>query len=129
MMSISTILDALSDAFDSVRGILVPIPGILMLCTAMRRPGLSAILISAKIYADMHQNENDDIVKKFVLNVVDKIKTEIQDNGVCFVIIPPGELKFMLFGSNALGPVIFKDSQGSSIFKNLNYVVGWGIMR
>lgn len=129
MMSISTILDALSGAFDSARGILAPIPGILMLCTAMRRPGLSAILISAKIYADMHQNENDDIVKKFVLNVVDKIKTEIQDNGVCFVIIPPGELKFMLFGSNALGPVIFKDSQGSSIFKNLNYVVGWGIMR
>lgn len=113
-MNIANIIQMVSMALDNVRSILVPIPAILMLCTCTRRPGFSSILASAKIYADMNQNENDEIVKKFVFNVVDKIKTNLQDDGVCFVIIPPGEIKFQLVGANAGGPILLNESLSDS---------------
>lgn len=46
----------------------------------------------------------------------------IQDDGVCFVAIPPGELKFQLVGGNAGGPLVL-DGQ------NINYVFTWAIIR
>ena len=80
--------------------------------------------MSAKIYADMNyaQNENDEIVKQFVFNVIDRIKQNIHDDGVCFVIIPPGELRVELSGGNAGGPVVLDGS-------NTNFVFAWGIIR
>jgi len=80
--------------------------------------------MSAKIYADMNyaQNENDEIVKQFVFNVIDRIKQNIHDDGVCFIIIPPGELQLQLNGANALGPVVATGS-------NTNFVLAWGIIR
>ena len=70
----------------------------------------------------MHQNENDEIVKKFVFNVVDKIKKNIQEDGVVFVSIPPGELKLQLNGANGGGPVVLTGS-------NKNFVFAWAIIR
>ena len=67
-------------------------------------------------------NENDEIVKAFVYNVVEKIKQNIQDDGVCFVAIPPEELKFQLTGGNAGGPFVLDG-------KNENYVFAWAIIR
>ena len=122
-MNISSIIQTISSAIDSVRNVLAPIPGLFLICTCTRRPGFSSIITSAKIYADMNQNENDEIVKKFVMNVVDKIKKNIHDDGVCFVIMPPGSLAFQLIGSNAGGPIVFSETQ------NLNFVFAWAIIR
>ena len=82
----------------------------------------------------MHQNENDDIVKAFVFNVVEKIKMNLQDDGVCFVIIPPGEFKFQLIGANSMGPIILNESPTSSPEKpeaatNNTYVFAYAIIR
>lgn len=122
-MNISSIIQTISSAIDSVRNVLAPIPGLFLICTCTRRPGFSSIITSAKIYADMNQNENDEIVKKFVMNVVDKIKKNIHDDGVCFVIMPPGSLAFQLISSNAGGPIVFSETQ------NLNFVFAWAIIR
>ena len=109
---------------NRVRTVLVQIPGILLICTCSRRPGFSSILASAKIYADMKyaQNENDEIVKGFVFNVIDRIKKNIQDDGVCLVAIPPNGLILQLVGGNAGGPVVLNGS-------NVNYVFTWAIIR
>ena len=123
-MGISGLISIISEGLERARIKLQQIPAILLLCTCTRRSGLSSIIMSAKIYADMNyaQNENDEIVKQFVFNVIDRIKQNIHDDGVCFVIIPPGELQLQLNGANALGPVVATGS-------NTNFVFAWGIIR
>lgn len=121
-MNISSLISAVNETLERTRVKLQHIPGLLLICTCTRRPGLSSILTSAKVYTDMQENDNDEIVKQFVFNVIDKIKRNIQDDGVCFVAIPPGEIKFELLGSNAGGPIIFDGS-------NKNYVFTWAIIR
>ena len=132
-MNISSVIQTVSSAIDSVRGALAPIPGTLMLCTCARRPGFSSILTSAKIYADMHQNENDEILKKFVMNVVDKLKNNLHDDAACWVVIPPGALKFILTGSNAMGPVVFRDAKNPDPYdltiSNGHFIIAYGIIR
>ena len=133
-MNVAGLIQVVNGAVENIRSFLSPIPAILLNCTCSRRPGFSAILTSAKIYADMHQNENDDIVKKFVFNVIDKIKRNLQDDGVCFVIIPPGEMKFTLVGANAGGPVLLNESPTStpdkpSLPTNSSYIFAYAIIK
>ena len=68
------------------------------------------------------QNDNDDIIKAFVFNVVNSIKKNIQDDGVCFVVIPPNELVVSLVGGNVGGPIVLTGS-------NVNYVFAWAIIK
>lgn len=122
-MNISSLMSLVTMALDRTRIALTKIPGIFLICTCVRRPGFSSILASAKVYSDMNYVENnDEIVKEFTFNLINRIKLNIQDDGVCFVAIPPGELKFKLVSGNAGGPLVL-DGQ------NVNYVFTWAIIR
>jgi hypothetical protein len=74
---------------------------------------------------------NDEIVKEFTFNLINRIKMNIQDDGVCFVIIPPGEMKFQLVGGNAGGPIILNESPADSkkAPSNNNFIFAWAIIR
>lgn len=123
-MNISSLIQIITNALDKVRTVLAPIPGLLLVCTCSRRPGFSSLLTSAKVYSDMEyaNNEFDDVVKEFVYNVVNRIKENIQDDGVCFIAIPPNQLKLQLAGGNGGGPVLLDGT-------NKNYVFTWAIIR
>lgn len=123
-MNIEELLNLTTHALENIRHKLEKIPGLFLAATCARRPGFSSTITSAKIYAEMtyvHQ-DYDDIVTEFVYNVVDKIKTNLQDDGVCFVAIPPGELKVKLTGGNEGGPIVLDGS-------NKNYVFTYAIIR
>ncbi len=130
-MNFSSVIQSISSALNVARIKLQPIPGLLMLCTSGRRPGLSSILASAKIFSEMNESEFDDVLKKFIYNLVDKIKLGIQDDAVCLIVIPPGELKYTLTGGNVFGPVILNENpmDATKLPSNPNYVVCWGIIR
>lgn len=121
-MNLNTVIQSITSALETVRNVLVPIPGLLLVCTSSRRPGFLSTLTSAKVYADMNQNENDEILKAFIYNVIDKIKKNIQDDGVCFVAIPPNQIVVNLNGGNMGGPAVLVGS-------NKNYVFAWAIIR
>ena len=123
-MNISSLISIVNTALDRTRVALRKLPGLFMVCTCSRRPGFSSILTSAKVYADMNyvQEDNDEIVKEFTFNLINRIKENIHDDGVCFVIIPPGAAQFQLNGGNAGGPVILTGS-------NKNYAFCWAIIR
>ena len=70
----------------------------------------------------MNQNENDEIVKKFVFNVINRIKENLHDDGASLVVIKPNELQFQLTGGNAGGPV-------EAVGTNINPVLTWAIIR
>lgn len=123
-MNISSLISIVNTALEKTRVALKHIPGLLLICTCGRRPGFSSILTSAKAYADMDyvSEENDEIVKEFTFNLINRIKLNLQDDGVCFIAIPPGSLRLQLNGGNAGGPAILTGS-------NKNYVFTWGIIR
>ena len=123
-MNISSLISIVNTALDSTRVALQHIPALLLLCTCSRRPGFSSILASAKAYADMEyvSDDNDEIVKEFTYNLINRIKLNIQDDGVCFIAIPPGELQLQLNGANALGPAVLTGS-------NKNYVFTYGLIK
>ena len=123
-MNITSLISIVNTALDKTRVALQQIPGLMLICTCTRRPGFSSIIASAKAYADMKyvSEENDEIVKEFTYNLINRIKLNIQDDGVCFIAIPPGGLQLQLNGGNAGGPVILTGS-------NQNYVFTYGIIR
>ena len=49
MSGIDKIVKALSKVIDNVRVPIIPIPAILLLCSVFKRPGLSAMIIAAKV--------------------------------------------------------------------------------
>ena len=132
-MNISSLLSIVTNALDRAKVFLAKIPGLLLICTCTRRPGFSTILTSAKVYSDMDyvQEEYDDVLKEFVFNLINRIKMNIQDDGVCFVIIPPGEMKFQLVGGNAGGPIVLNESPQDTqqIPSNNNFIFAWAIIR
>lgn len=132
-MNISSLLSIVTNALDRAKVFLAKIPGFLLICTCTRRPGFSTILTSAKVYSDMDyvQEEYDDVLKEFVFNLINRIKMNIQDDGVCFVIIPPGEMKFQLMGANAGGPIVLSESPQDTqqIPSNNNFIFAWAIIR
>lgn len=121
-MNISSVIETVMSALDNVLSAVVSIPALLLLCTCYRRPGFSSTLVSAKVYADTVQNENDDILKAFIYNVINRLKLNIQDDGVIFVAFKPGALQVQLNGGNAGGPIVLTGS-------NKNYVFAWAIIR
>lgn len=123
-MNISGLIQIISTALSAIRIPLAPLPGLLLFCTASRRLGFSSILASAKVYADMNyvSEDNDEIVKKFTFNLINRIKLNIQDDSVCFIAIPPNELRLQLIGGNAGGPITLDGA-------NKNYVFAWAIIR
>ena len=131
-MNISALMSSVTRALDKIRIPLFKFPGIFLICTCARRPGFSSTLTSAKVYADMNYVENnDEVVKEFTFNLINRIKMNIQDDGICFVIIPPGEMKFQLAGGNAGGSIILNESPADSkkVPSNNNFIFSWAIIR
>lgn len=123
MIGISEIINAVSGLLGEARGPLIPIPGILLRCTAMRRPGISAAVAAAGTFSSQIKgNFEDDTLKRFIFNYVETLKTNMQDDGVCNIVFPPGSILFQLSSANAGGPVTL-------IGTNNNFVLAWGIIR
>jgi hypothetical protein len=130
-MNINGIIQGISNLLKVSRPPLSHIPGLMLVCTCNRRPGLSSLVQAAEVFSEMEQNEYDDILKKFTYNLLDKIKKNIQDDGVCFIAIPPGEMKFQLTGGNAGGPIVLSESPADStqVPSNNNFIFTYGIIR
>ena len=123
MLGITEVINAISGLLGEARGPLIPIPGILLKCTAMRRPGISAAVAAARAFSNQIKgNFEDDTLKRFIFTFVETLKTNMQDDGVCNIAFPPGSFLFRLEGVNGGGPVVL-------IGTNKNYVLGWGIIR
>ena len=123
-MNLKSIIDSTLSIINKTRKKLEKLPGFFCVCTCARRPGFSSIITSAEAYAEMHyvQEEYDDVVTEFTYNLINRIKENLHDDGVCFVAIPPGEIQVKLAGGNEGGPVELNGS-------NKNYVFTYAIIR
>ena len=114
-MSIASICDKLNNLIDQARAPLATIPSILLICSAIKRPGLSSMLIASRIIrraaekgiptgaaADGSANLGTIMEAIRVEEMVNAIKLESRvQTG-----IPIGGISVMATGSNAGGALV-----------------------
>lgn len=114
MSWIKTISDGIGAAFDFIRPALIPIPPLILVCSVMNRPGLSAIALAAAIIrrlpeaginTDAGPDGSQNKVTAFVRIFSEEIVNELKNNARIDLVIAPGSMTSFGTGANAGGPV------------------------
>jgi len=129
-MGIDSICSAISNAIEKARAPIATIPAILLICSAIKRPGLSAMVIAARIIrrqaeagapfgaaADGSANVSEAMERIRVEEMVTALKMDSRVQ----IGIPIGGIQTISTGANGGGPMV---SQGF----NLNMPHGDGII-
>lgn len=130
-MNISNIVDSITNTLDSVNLPANVLPPLLLKCTALNRPGLSAYKIATQIIQNnkligIPVEDNPDgsanMINQYTYNVVKCIVDAIKYDATVQVAIPMQSLLIQATGGNAGGPV-------TCIGTNLLDSIGNGIMQ
>jgi hypothetical protein len=114
MGGIDKIVTSITNVIEKIRIPVIPIPAILLICSVFRRPGLSAMVIAAKVIR--RQNEfgaptgamadgSPNKMNALIAIMAEEIVREVQKSCVVESVIPPGTMMITGFGANAGGPV------------------------
>lgn len=130
-MTISNIVDLMTRTLDSANIPANILPPLLLKCTALNRPGLSAYKIAAQIIqnnkalgipVEENPDGSDNLINQYTYNVVKCIVDAIKNDATVQVAIPMQSLLIQASGANAGGPV-------TCVGTNLLDSVGNGIMQ
>lgn len=130
-MTLSTIVDSITTTLDSSKMPANILPPLLLKCTALNRPGLSAYKIASQIIQNnkalgIPVEDNPDgsanLINQYTYNVVKCIVDAIKNDASVQVAIPMQSLLIQATGGNAGGPVTVFGS-------NLLDSIGNGIMQ
>ncbi len=130
-MTLSTIVDSITTTLDSSKMPVNILPPLLLKCTALNRPGLSAYKIASQIIQNnkalgIPVEDNPDgsanLINQYTYNVVKCIVDAIKNDASVQVAIPMQSLLIQATGGNAGGPVTVFGS-------NLLDSIGNGIMQ
>jgi hypothetical protein len=130
-MTISSIVDTVTNTLDSAKVPAGILPALLLKCTALNRPGLSAYKIAAQIIQNnkalgIPTEDNPDgsanMINQYTYNVVKCIVEAIKNDASVQVAIPQQSLFVQVTGGNAGGPV-------TCFGTNLIDSIGNGIMQ
>lgn len=131
MFNIDTIANAMEAAIDKTRVPAETLPALLLVCTAMKRPGLSASKIAADIISnndalgiptDVNPDGSPNIINEYTYNIVKCVVNAIKQDGVVQVAIPAGTLMIETNGANAGGPLV-------GIGTNITNTIAKGLIR
>ena len=130
-MTISNIIDNITNTLDSAKMPANVLPPFLLKCTALNRPGLSAYKIASRIIENnkalgIPVEDNPDgtanLINQYTYNVVKCIVDAIKNDASVQVAIPQQSLLIQATGGNGGGPV-------TCIGSNLLDSIGNGIMQ
>ena len=129
--TISNVLTLTKSALKIIRKPVERISAALVYATASVRPGISREIVTANIIEEngtygintgQMPDGTDNVVNKFVYNVVDKVVDELKDNSLVACVIPPASVMVEATGGNAGGPV-------KAVGTNVSFAKGYGIIR
>lgn len=115
MSWIQKIADGILKSFDAMRPALNTIPPLLLICELYRRPGLSAIALTAAIISRLPEagidtgknpDGSENKVNQFVKIMCEEFIKEIKDNARVTTVIEPGSVIGTGTGANAGGPIV-----------------------
>lgn len=130
-MNISNVVDAVTNTLDSAKIPANVLPPLLLKCTSLSRPGLSAYKIASQIIQNnkalgIPVEDNPDgsanLINQYTYNVVKCIVDAIKNDASVQVAIPMQSLLIQATGANAGGPV-------TCIGSNLLDSIGNGIIQ
>ena len=130
-MTISNIIDNITNTLDSAKMPANVLPPFLLKCTALNRPGLSAYKIASRIIENnkalgIPVEDNPDgtanLINQYTYNVLKCMVDAIKNDASVQVAIPQQSLLIQATGGNGGGPV-------TCIGSNLLDSIGNGIMQ
>jgi hypothetical protein len=113
-MTISNVVNSLTDSLNSTRVPAKALPALLLKCISLKRPGLSAYKISSEIIQNNQKlgiptganpDGSDNLINAYTYNVVKQIVDALQNDAAVHCAIPMQSLFVQATGSNAGGPV------------------------
>lgn len=131
MLSINTIINGINSMINGLKTPAMKLPSILILSTAVQRPGLSAAKITTNVIENnkslgINTGTNADgstnIINEYTYNIVSEVLKAIKDDAVVHITIPPGSINVTATGGNAGGPVVVTGT-------NITAGDGYGIIR
>ncbi len=114
-MNISSIVDTISTAIEGSKTPVNILPPMLLKCTSLLRPGLSAYRIAAKVIQNnkalgIPTEENPDgqqnFINSYTYNIVKEIVNAIKNDASVQTSIPASSILIQASGGNAGGPVV-----------------------
>lgn len=114
-MNISSIVDTISSAIEGSKTPVNILPPMLLRCTSLLRPGLSAYRIAAKVIQNnkalgIPTEENPDgqqnFINSYTYNIVKEIVSAIKNDASVQTSIPASSILVQATGGNAGGPVV-----------------------
>lgn len=130
-MNISDVVDTITNALDTAKIPANVLPPLLLKCTALARPGLSAYKTASQIIeyckavgipVDPNPDGSANKINQYTYAVVKGIFDSIKNDATVQVAIPMNSLLIQSQGANAGGPVIctgtnLLDSTGNGIMQ------------
>lgn len=126
-MGIEQICKTISNFFNNVRPPFPQLPRLLLVCSMIRRPGLSVIQSVANITKDLNKlgiptgampDGSANLTVGFTFANTNEIYRAIKKDASIQVGIQPGSMMITGFGSNAGGPVVI---QGFNTSPSMGY--------
>ena len=131
-MSINSIIQNVSSFIMNKMSIpLIPVPAIMLICSTIKRPGLSPMLIASRIITRQQDcgapvgvniDGSPNLMNQMFYVIADEIVNALKMEGKVEIAIPPGGITTIGTGANGGGPVIVTSN-------NIMPVSGNGIMR
>lgn len=130
-MNIEKICQSISKLLEKARAPLVAIPSIILICSAIKRPGLSAMMIASNIIRRQSEagapvgpaaDGSRNIAEAMEVIRVEELLKAIHLDGKVEIAIPPGGITSVGSGANAGGPVVVTSINtmpvsGSGVFR------------
>lgn len=113
-MTISSIVDTMTNALDSARTPSSILPPLLLYCLAIKRPGVSAYKRASKVIANnkllgIPTEDNPDgspnMINQFIYNMSKTFEEEERNDRAIHGVIPAGTMLIQATGANGGGPV------------------------
>lgn len=113
-MNISSLVNSITDTLNSARIPAGILPPILLKCTSMTRPGLSAYKIATEVIQNNEKlgiptganpNGSENLINAYTYSIVKCMVEAIKNDASVQVAIPMQSLLIQATGANAGGPV------------------------
>lgn len=130
-MNISNLVNKITNTLESTRIPVQVLPAILLKCTSLTRPGLSAYKIATEVIQNNEKlgiptganpDGTENLINAYTYNIVKSLVDALKNDAAVSVAIPLGSLLIQVNGANGGGPV-------TCIGSNLKDSIGRGIIQ
>ncbi len=130
-MNISNLVNKITNTLESTRIPVQVLPAILLKCTSLTRPGLSAYKIATEVIQNNEKlgiptganpDGTENLINAYTYNIVKSLVDALKNDAAVSVAIPLGSLLIQANGANGGGPV-------TCIGSNLKDSIGRGIIQ